>query len=156
MADPCMFTHKDKTVKLLVYVDDIVAAAKNKGELDWFYKKLSSRFNAKNLGEISKVLGARVTRDRKHKTIEIDQEQYLLSVLNKLGITQETFKPKRVPATGYENLRPANDNDTRINVTEYQQAIGSLMYAMIMTRADIAFILGKLSQYMSDPAINHI
>jgi hypothetical protein len=76
-------------------------------------------------------------------------------VLAKLGITQEAFKPNRTPATGYENLRPATDKDERINITEYQQAIGCVMYAMIFTRPDIAFILGKLSQYMSDPAKPH-
>lgn len=153
-SEPCAFVHPNG-VKLLVYVDDIVAAAKCKEELDWFYKKLSLRFNAKNLGEINKILGARVTRDRQSRSLEIDQEQYLRSVLDKFGITQETFKPKRTPATGYENLRPATDKDERINVTEYQQVIGSLMYAMIFTRPDIAFILGKLSQFMSDPAIHH-
>ncbi|CZS92418.1 related to TY4B TY4B protein [Rhynchosporium agropyri] len=154
-AAPCMFVNKKESVKILVYVDDIVAAAKSTEKLDWFYKKLSSRFKAKNLGEISKILGARVTRDRESKSLEIDQEQYLQSVLDKFGITHETFKPRQTPANGYENLRPANDNDERINVTEYQQAIGSLMYAMIFTRPDIAFILGKLSQFMSDPAIHH-
>lgn len=74
-ADPCMFVHKEKTVKLFVYVDDIVAAAKSKEELAWFYKKLFSRFNARNLGEINKILGARVTRDRQARILEIDQEQ---------------------------------------------------------------------------------
>jgi hypothetical protein len=155
LADPCMFIHSKNSVKLLVYVDDIVAAAKKQGELDWFYETLSERFNAKNLGEISKILGARITRDRKNRTLDIDQEQYLKSVLDKFGITQETHKPKAIPAVGYENLRLANDSDERINVTEYQQAIGSVMYAMIFTRPDIAFTLGKLSQFMSDPAKHH-
>ncbi|CCE32516.1 uncharacterized protein CPUR_06376 [Claviceps purpurea 20.1] len=154
-AGPCMFIHAEKSVKSLVYVDDIVAAAKKQGELDWFYSKHPERFNAKNLGEIEKILGAGVVRDRKTRTLEIDQEQYLKSVLDKFGITQETHKPKTVPATGYENLRPANDNDERINVNEYQQAIGSVMYAMIFTRPDIAFVVGKLSQFMSDPAKHH-
>jgi hypothetical protein len=40
-------------------------------------------------------------------------------------------------------------------MTEYQQGIGSLMFAMIFTRPDIAFTIGKLSQYMSDPAEHH-
>jgi hypothetical protein len=155
LADPCMFIHCEKSVKLLVYVDDIIAAAKKQGDLDWFYAKMSERFNTKNLGEISKILGARVTRDRKNRTLEIDQEQYLKSVLDKFGITKETSKPKKVPAIGYEHLRPATSDDERINVTEYQQAIGSLMYAMVFTRPDIAFILGKLSQFMSDPAKHH-
>jgi hypothetical protein len=72
LADPCMFTHSTNSVKLLVYVDDIVAGAKKQGELDWFYKMLSERFKAKNLGEINKILGARITRDRKNRTLEID------------------------------------------------------------------------------------
>ena len=29
------------------------------------------------------------------------------------------------------------------------------MFAMVLTRPDIAFVLGKLSQYMSDPAEHH-
>ncbi len=150
-----MFIHEKKTVRLLVYVDNIVAAAKNQGELDWFYSKLSARFNAKNLGEINKILGARITRDRKNRTLEIDQEEYIKSVLDKFGIAHEAHKRKAVPSVGYENLRLATDRDERINVTEYQQGIGSVMYAMIFTRPDIAFIVGKLSQFMSDPAKHH-
>lgn len=72
LADPCLFIHKDKTVKVMVYVDDIVAAAKSPSELDWFYQRLSKRFKAKNLGEINKILGVRVTRDHKNWTIYLD------------------------------------------------------------------------------------
>jgi hypothetical protein len=56
---------------------------------------------------------------------------------------------------GYDSIRPAEDSDTRVNIKEYQKTIGSLMYAMTNTRPDIAFALGKLSQYMSDPAEHH-
>ena len=69
-----MFIHSENSIRLLVYVDDIVAAAKKQGELDWFYTKLSERFSAKNLGEINKILGARINRNRKNRTLEIDQE----------------------------------------------------------------------------------
>lgn len=74
LADPCIFTHRDSSVQLLVYVDDIVASAKTTGEIDWFSDKLHSRFKTKPLGEIEKILGARVTRDKKNRTIYIDQE----------------------------------------------------------------------------------
>ena len=56
LADPCMFTHAKRGLKLLVYVDDVIAAAKTQDDIDWFYKKLSSRFNAKNLGRYIKSL----------------------------------------------------------------------------------------------------
>ena len=114
-----MFTHSKNSIKLLVYVDNIIAAAKKQGELDQFYDNLLERFNTKNLGEISKILRARVTRDRKNRTLKIDQEQYLKSVLDKFRITYETHKLKAVPSVGYKNLRPASDSNERINMTKY-------------------------------------
>jgi hypothetical protein len=71
-ADPCLFVHEDKKLYLLVYVDDIAAAADSQKDIVWFFSKLSGRFNAKNLGEIAKILGVRITRDRKNRTIYID------------------------------------------------------------------------------------
>ncbi|MCO5553957.1 hypothetical protein L7F22_007483 [Adiantum nelumboides] len=37
----------------------------------------------------------------------------------------------------------------------YASAVGSLMYAMIATRPDIAFAVGVVSQYMSNPCKKH-
>ena len=69
-----MFIYSENTVRLLVYVNDIIAATKKQGELDSFYNKLLKRFSTKNLGEINKILSARVTRNKKNRTLEIDQE----------------------------------------------------------------------------------
>ncbi|KAI0993191.1 hypothetical protein K3495_g14993, partial [Podosphaera aphanis] len=155
LADPCLYVHHKRNIWMLVYVDDIAAAANDKGNLDWFFKALSQRFNAKNLGEIEKILGVRITRDRKNRTIYLDQEQYLSAALDQFGITQAKHTSKKIPAADYENLRPANELDERINVTEYQRGIGKLMYAMVLTRPDIAFVVGRLSQFMKDPAVHH-
>nr|GEV52389.1 zinc finger, CCHC-type [Tanacetum cinerariifolium] len=38
---------------------------------------------------------------------------------------------------------------------EYSRAIGCLMYTMISTRPDIAFVVGKLSRYTSNPSALH-
>ena len=156
LADPCLFTLPDTKLMILVYVDDIICAAPTKKEVAWFGSKLSERFNTKNLGGISKVLGIRVTRDRKNKTIYLDQEQYLESVLNRFGITTEKHKAKEIPLADYSQLRPAERDDKRVDITLYQQIIGCLMYAMVHTRPDIAFALGKLSQHLKDPAEHHM
>ncbi|KAH9741472.1 Integrase catalytic domain-containing protein [Citrus sinensis] len=37
----------------------------------------------------------------------------------------------------------------------YSSAIGSLMYAQVCTRPDIAFIVGMLGRYLSNPGIDH-
>jgi hypothetical protein len=155
LADPCMFTHKENSLVLLVYVDDIAAAAKTQGEIDWFWAQLSKRFKAKPLGEISKILGVRVVRDRANRTIYLDQQQYLRSILDKFGFHEPPHTSKCHPSANYEDYSPSTDDDTRIDPSQYQQIVGSLMFAMILTRPDIAFSLGKLSQHMSDPCERH-
>jgi hypothetical protein len=155
LADPCLFTCPDRKIMILVYVDDLMAAAPTRTDVLWFGSKLSERFRTKNLGEVKKVLGIRVTRNRKERTLHIDQEQYLETVLNRFGFPQEKHRAKSVPAAGYKKLGPALPTDKRIQVTPYQQGIGSIMYAMVHTRPDIAFALGKLAQALSDPAEHH-
>jgi hypothetical protein len=120
--------------------------------LQRFFETLPSRLNAKDLWEIEKILGARITRDRKYQTLYIYQEQYLMTVLDRFEITAKKHKSKKISTADYESSRPADRKDERINVSEYQQEIGSLLYAMVFTCPDIAFVLGNLSQFMSDPA----
>ena len=57
---------------LLVYVDDILAAALISKEVFWFGKTLYKRFNSKDLRGVSKVLSIRITRDRRNKAIYFD------------------------------------------------------------------------------------
>jgi len=158
LADPCLFTHEKRGIKLLLYVDDLAVAAKTVAEIKWFEKVLllpTGRFNGKNLGEISKILGARVTRDRKSRTLYLDQEQYLTSVLDKFGITHAKHHASSVPITDLNLLAPALETEKRIDLSTYQKQVGSIMYACVFTRPDIAFVLGKLCQYMSDPVARH-
>ena len=141
LADPCLFTHIEKCLTTLVYVDDITISGKTSADLEWFSQVLSLRFNTKNLGEIQKILGMRITRDRRNCTIFIDQEQYLEKILRKFGFPKPTRKAQKIPLDGYDSLRPANENDSLVDPKEYAIIIGSIMFAMVYTRPDIAFEL---------------
>lgn len=154
-ADPCLFVHPIREIRLLVYVDDLAAAATQAQELNWFFQKLSARFNTKDLGNISKILGIRITRNRTSKTLELDQEQYINKFLTKFGFPNGVHKPISSPIDSYEDLRPGIPTDNRIDATWYREVIGSVMYAMVYTRPDIAFALGRLSQHMQDPCEHH-
>lgn len=107
------------------------------------------------MGGIGKLLGVRITRDRKNKTIYLDQEQYLDKVPGQFGVSKAKHKAKTIPAADYKNLQPIIIGDQKFDVTLYQKMIGSLMYAMTITRPDIAFVLGYLARYMCNPAIHH-
>ena len=142
-------------LNILVYVDDIPAAAKKTSDLDWFYSKLSTRFNAKDLGGISKILGIRVTRNRKGRELFIDQEHYLRTVLDRFGFKEPPHKPRLIPLNGYDKIHPASEQDVRIDETEYQQSIGSVIYGIILTCPNITFTMGRLSQYLKGAAEHH-
>jgi hypothetical protein len=155
LANPCLYICKECGIMLLVYVDDIVAVSRDAVQIEWFYDQLSSRFKTKNLWEISKILGIRIIQDRKSRTLTMDQEEYLDVMLNQFGITHAQYLPKKIPVADYNCVRPANNNNELISINEYQQAIGSTIYPMIYTRLDIAFALGRLSQYIAKLAIHH-
>lgn len=112
----------------------MVAAAYKPSSLEWFFDTLLGQFNANNLGEVSKILGVQATRDKKKRAIYLEQEQYISGVLDQFGITNEKRKPEAIPVADREHLQPSTKEDEQINSSEYLQAIGSLMYAMILTR----------------------
>ena len=72
LVDLYLYIYYKKQVQLFIYVDDIPAATKTKNKLFQFYKKLFTRFNAKDLKEISKVLSVQIIKDRKQYIIYLD------------------------------------------------------------------------------------
>ncbi|KHJ33283.1 putative effector [Erysiphe necator] len=115
---------------------------------------MSKCFNT-NLGEMKMFLGMRITRDRKNQTLWLDQQQYFERVLTKFGIPNAKHRPVSISLDGYVNLTPASEDEERIDPTEYSMIVGSLMFALIYTRPDIAFAPGRLSQYMKSPTKKH-
>lgn len=101
-------------------MDDIPAAARYTASLDWFYKILSCRFNAKDLGEIGKIFGMRVTWDRKNCTLYLDQEIYLTELYNSIGIAKAKFKPRITPANNIDSLRHAEEGEKAVNAEQYR------------------------------------
>ena len=68
---------------------------------------------------------------------------------------RESAKPTAIPINGYSQLYAAGPEEERAHRQSYQRQIGNILYAMINTRPDTAFAIGKLSQYMSEPAKHH-
>lgn len=155
-ADPCLLTCPSKQLMILVYVDDITIAGKDIENVLWFKDSLSKVFKIKDLGEVNKVLGVRVVRNREKGTLRLDQTHYVEDVLDRLHMAKEKAQPTHSPLDSYDSLKPAGPNDFRVNQQEYQQGVGSWMYLGILTRPDISFALGRLSQYLADPAAFHL
>lgn len=52
----------------------------------------------------------------------------------------------RNPVESPQAMAETQDDEELADPTKYQHAIGSLMYAMVATKPDLAYVVGKLSQ----------
>ena len=86
--EPCVYKHiKDgKVVFLLLYVDDILLIGNDVGALSSVKVWLAEQFDMKDLGEANYVLGIRIIRDRRNKTIALSQASYIDKILEKFAM----------------------------------------------------------------------
>ena len=155
ISDPCMFLNKERSLIVLVYVDDISITSPHKQQITWFKAEFAKRFKIKDLGELTHILGMTIERDRAKRTLTISQCSYVRRLLKDLLMEEDTHRKATIPMNGYDSIQPATDEEARIDKTEYARIIGTLMHLMVYTRPDIAFALGKLSQFMKDPTAKH-
>ena len=80
--DSCVYflQGKDPTY-LLLYVDDMLIAARSKAQVQKVKAQLKREFDMKDLGEARKILGMEITRDRTADALWLSQENYVLKVL---------------------------------------------------------------------------
>jgi hypothetical protein len=103
----------------------------------------------KDMGEADVILGIRI----KHESngISISQSHYIEKVLKKFNYFDCT--PVNTPMDTTEKLM--SNTGKAVSQLEYSRVIGCLMYVMTCTRPDIAFAVGKLSRYTSNPSAQH-
>ena len=67
---------------LLIYVDDMLIACKDKAELLKMKTQLNSEFEMKDLGPASRILGMDIKRNRIQRRLTLFQEGYLINVVD--------------------------------------------------------------------------
>ncbi|GJT19569.1 zinc finger, CCHC-type containing protein [Tanacetum coccineum] len=88
---------------------------------------------------------------RENKGIVITQSHYIEKILKKFN--REDCSPVSTPMDPVEKLKP--NTGKPVDQLEYSRAIGCLMYAMTSTRPDIAYAVGRLSRFTSNPSRQH-
>ena len=107
----------------------------------------------KDLGAATLYLGIRITRDRKQRSIWIDQEDYIHNALTRFNLLNAN--DTKTPLPEGVHLVAATEPMSPEKLTRYQQLIGTLLYASIGTRPDIAFAVTRLSRYNTNPTDEH-
>lgn len=151
-ADKCLYSKFDthgKGVIICLYVDDMLIFGTDQDQVDETKAFLSSKFDMKDMGEADVILGIKIKRG--NNGISISQSHYIEKILEKFNF--KDCSPVSTPID--PNLKLLPNKGVAVSQLEYSRAIGSLMYAMISTRPDIAYAVAKLSRFTSNPSSHH-
>ncbi|RVW62119.1 Retrovirus-related Pol polyprotein from transposon TNT 1-94 [Vitis vinifera] len=159
-ADHCCYVKSfdNSYIILLLYVDDMLIVGSDIEKINNLKKQLSKQFAMKDLGAAKQILGMRIIRDKANGTLKLSQSKYVKKVLSRFNMNEA--KPVSTPLGSHFKLSKEQSPKTEeerdhMSKVPYASAIGSLMYAMVCTRPDIAHAVGVVSRFMSRPGKQH-
>src|SRR6201999_44767 len=126
--------------------------------LDKFVVDLSKYFKLRDLGPTEYLLGIEITRNRAQRKIQLCQKQYIINKLEEFGMTDcSTVQTPMLPNSVLtkEQCPTTPEAVEAMKNIPYMNAVGSLMYLAIMTRPDIAYTVGVLARFNSNPGPEH-
>ncbi|KAF7566042.1 hypothetical protein PtrM4_054760 [Pyrenophora tritici-repentis] len=149
--EPCCMI-KDGVI-IFFYVDDIIVAYHSKQESEAMkaINRIQEKYACTGGDDLQWFLGVEVMRNRKQKTIQLSQAAYvdkISQLINHQNVRHDT------PMSGIE-LRPRKGLAAPAEVSKYQRKIGSLLFAAVTTRPDIAFATSRLARFLVNPSIEH-
>ena len=152
--EPCCFMKGG--VIIFFYVDDIVVAFR-KGQAAIapdLIQSLQSRYKLTGGAELQWFLGIEIVRDRSRGLIWLSQSSYVEKIAR---LAERTDLAHTVPMSSTE-LLPREQAQGRAlphEVNRFQRKIGSLLYAAVTTRPDIAFAVSRLARFNTNPSHIH-
>ena len=159
-ADFCIYIYRDgDTICFLaIYVDDMGLLGNDLKVMQSHKGLLNKRFKIKDLGNIKQILGIAIEYNHEAGTLYMHQTRYIKESVKHYG-----FADGRMCRTPLGSGIKLSKDDCPTTEAEkelmqefpYQSLIGTLMYAMLATRPDIAFAVGALSKFNANPGRVH-
>ena len=150
MSDPCVlrFMMGDEVVGMVaIHVDDILYAGTTSKVV---VEALGDSLPTKNFGEVTFFLACECISDREAGTIEISQESYIRSVLERFNICRTSS----IPASLANDNRSLKENEGTGDVP-FREVVGSLMWIASQTRPNISNAVRVVARHSHEPKRSH-
>ena len=136
----------------------MAVTSKRKADIEKFKTEVKKHWDITNNGPINWFLGFEIKWNRKNKTLVTNQCMYIISLTEKFRITNA--KPVNTPMepnVAYSNQQsPLTSNQVaRMQGVPYSEGIGSILWPAVVSRLDIAYAVGILSQFIKNPGQSH-
>ncbi|CAI7772853.1 unnamed protein product, partial [Closterium sp. NIES-54] len=132
------------------YVDDILIFSPSSDLVKEVMLKLRDTFKCKFLGDMSFYLGLHIERDVEKRCMRVHQRKYLEALAANFGQTEghvDTPFP-----SGFKCVKgPEEESIVEKERRCSNSLVGSLMYAAVNTRPDVAFATGQLARVVQCP-----
>jgi hypothetical protein len=140
---------------LFFYVDDCVLCfPKHRREKAVaLMKNLQESYHLEGGKPLHWFLGIEVIRDRESRRLWLSQAVYIDKIRRLLPDALPRFKTV-VPMI-QEELLPYNELASPGSTNLYLRKVGTIMYAAVMTRPDIAFAASRLARFNQNPGPQH-
>lgn len=149
--EPCCMTKNG--IIVFYYVDDIVFACRKdkRQDVQRAVADLKAHYDLTGGQDLQWFLGIEVIRDRKKRLIWLSQSSYLAKIANLVDdLDQRHETPMKKEA-----LQPFDQRASIPSIRRYQRKVGSILYAVVMTRPDTAFAISRLARFNSNPGPEH-
>ena len=155
-ADHCVYFKLigDHVIYLVLYVDDMSLVGNDKEIIQDLKTQLSSKFDMKDLGATNHIFGMEIKRDRAKRKLWLKQRKYVETILQRFNMQDSKLVKIHIPVgvkLSTKQCPKTQEEEEDMSRVPYASVVGSLMYAMVYTRPDIAHAVGVLSRFMSKP-----
>ena len=142
------------TLILLTWVDDILSIGE-KIDVEKIGREIKKELNIKDLGDLKEgtFLGMTVRRERDKRRIYLGQGGYIKKILERCGMGEANGV--LTPIEGGMKFEKRKTDEMKTDKQRYQELVGRANYAAVATRADIAYAVGLLGRFASDPSAMH-
>ncbi|CAI7874461.1 unnamed protein product [Closterium sp. NIES-53] len=135
---------------MVVYVDDILIFSPSSDLVKEVILKLQDKFKCKALGDVSFYLVLHIERDVEKRCMRVHQRKYLEALAANFG-QSEGHVATPFPS-GFKCVKgPEEESVGEEERRRFHSLVGSLMYAAVNTRPDVAFAIGHSGWVFYDP-----
>ena len=165
--DVCMYTYTSPTgsiLWLLVWVDDTIIVDDDEGLRERFVADLGKRFPIEDKHDLEWILGVKVARCRKTRSLSLSQELYVHDLCKRHaslidGLTKRFDSPADPKAKLSPEQCPEVDSGewTRMqrHRADYMALVGAYLWLANVSFPELSFIASQLARFVNNPGAPH-
>ena len=147
MSEHCVFIKGNGETMMIVYVDDAIISSSKESEAKALVARIQKYFELGEIGPLSWYLGSAI--EDSGTSIRMSQKDYIEKMLKRYNY-EELGAAETPMIERYAIVR--SPEDELYNEFDMRSKIGSLMFAAVCTRPDIAFAVSYLARFTTHPS----